>query len=228
MEEKEEKHQCSECGKEFSAAEGLAQHMRDKHSAMTSHELKEQRKKEREDQLKKEKDKSERSKLTRKILIVGGAFLLLSGLIYAFLVLSKGGGESRLADEEYILRTNLRTHSGVSMHIHPHLIIIANNENVNIPAEIGIEGGIMRVIHTHDATGTIHLESPVPKDFTLGQFFFVWSRTSGEPKVFNSSCILSYCNNGTKAVKMFVNGKESDEYENYIMHDLDRIEIRYE
>ncbi|MBI4018022.1 MAG: hypothetical protein HY368_00220, partial [Candidatus Aenigmarchaeota archaeon] len=120
----EEKHRCADCGKEFSSAEGLGQHMRDKHAAMSSHELKEQRRQEKEEQLRKEKDKTQRARLTRKILIVGGAFLLLSGLVYVFLILGKP--EARLADEEYILQTNLRTHSGISMHIHPHLAIKIN------------------------------------------------------------------------------------------------------
>lgn len=222
----EEKHHCEECNKDFNSREGLEQHKRDKHSAMSSHDLKEQKKKEREEQLKKEKDRSQRSKMTRKILIVGGVFLGIAALVYAFIILGNTTGP-RLADEQYILTTNLRTHSGVSMHIHPHLKIIVNNEDVNIPADIGIMGGIMSVIHTHDATGTIHLESPVPKDFTVGHFFFVWSRTAGEQKIFNSTCVLAYCNDGNKTVKMFVNGAASNEYGNYIMHDLDRIEIKY-
>ena len=29
-------------------------------------------------------------------------------------------------------------------------------------------------IHTHDAAGYIHIEAPVKKPFTLGQFFDIW------------------------------------------------------
>ena len=225
----EEKYRCEECNKEFSTEEGLKQHMRDKHGVgvVTSHELKEQKKKERELIAKQEREKSQRSKMTRKILLYGGAFLLLSGVIYAIVVLTQNPGP-RLADEDYILRTNLRTHSGIGMHIHPHLAIKINGENVEIPAEIGISGGVMSVIHTHDATGTLHLEAPTPKDFNVGHFFFMWSHSSGDQKIFNSTCILDYCNDGVKQVKMFVNDVESNEYENHIMRDLERIEIRYE
>ena len=201
--------------------------MRDKHGAISSHELKEQRKKERDEQQEKEKQKSGRSKLTRKILIVGGAFLLLSGVIYAFVIMSQGNGP-RLADEDYILRTNLKSHNALSMHIHPHLRIVINGTDLAIPAEIGVTESSMMVVHTHDGTGTIHLESPVPKDFNVGHFFFVWSRNSGEQKIFNSTCILDYCADGNRTVRMLVNGQQNDEYEKFVMHDLDRIEIRFE
>ena len=37
-------------------------------------------------------------------------------------------------------------------------------------------------LHTHDATGIIHVESPDDRTYTLGQFFDIWGQplTSGE------------------------------------------------
>jgi hypothetical protein len=33
-------------------------------------------------------------------------------------------------------------------------------------------------LHTHDTSGVVHMESPQPATFTLGQFFDVWTRTA--------------------------------------------------
>lgn len=96
------------------------------------------------------------------------------------------------------------------IHWHPHLRIVINGKEQEIPANIGI-GIVHAPIHTHDDTGTLHLEfSGLVKkdDIKLGQFFKIW----GKPfPSFN--------------VKMLVNGKENTEFENYLMQDKDEIEI---
>ncbi|GAA1707912.1 hypothetical protein GCM10009765_66810 [Fodinicola feengrottensis] len=65
---------------------------------------------------------------------------------------------------------------GTVEHIHAHLDVIADGKPVQVPAELGIDeaGGHISPLHTHDTTGVIHVESPVKKDFTLGQFFTEW------------------------------------------------------
>lgn len=100
------------------------------------------------------------------------------------------------------------------LHWHAQLAIYIKGEKQEIPAGIGI-GAVEQPIHTHDASGTIHMEfvSLVRKDdLKLSQFFKIWG------KQFNS--------NGK--VKMFINGEQNQEFENYQMHDGDNIEIRYE
>ena len=82
----------------------------------------------------------------------------------------------------------------------------------------------MSPTHTHDGTGEIHLENNNPRSkpetMTLGYFFYVWD------KPFNSTCIFSYCaDKGT--LNMSINGKESTEFQNYLMHDKDDILISY-
>lgn len=64
---------------------------------------------------------------------------------------------------------------GTVMHIHQHLDIIINGKTVTIPPDIGVTSGFISPIHTHDGSGIIHIESPVKKDFTLGQFFKEWN-----------------------------------------------------
>jgi hypothetical protein len=66
-------------------------------------------------------------------------------------------------------------------HIHAHLTIAHDGHVVPVPAGIGIvqAAGIMLCIywlHTHDDSGTIHIEAP-GGNFTLADFFAVW----GEP-----------------------------------------------
>ncbi|HEY5256787.1 MAG TPA: hypothetical protein VIJ12_00210 [Candidatus Baltobacteraceae bacterium] len=61
-------------------------------------------------------------------------------------------------------------------HIHTHLQLFDRGRAVGIPAGVGIpQGGTcLYWLHTHSADGIIHLESPVKRSFTLGQFFDIW------------------------------------------------------
>lgn len=61
-------------------------------------------------------------------------------------------------------------------HVHSHLTIIKDGQLLAIPADVGIVPGCTYDLHTHDETGIIHVESPAPQRFTLGQFFGVWGQ----------------------------------------------------
>jgi len=75
------------------------------------------------------------------------------------------------------------------VHIHAHLSLFFNGQQIAIPCGIGIvkpfriSNGFVGVgsgfywLHTHDATGIIHIESPDSRSYTLGNFFDIW----GEP-----------------------------------------------
>jgi len=65
---------------------------------------------------------------------------------------------------------------GTVLHHHAHLDVRVHGRAVTVPAGIGIDEARHRVspLHTHDASGVIHLESPVRRTFTLGQFFTEW------------------------------------------------------
>lgn len=73
-------------------------------------------------------------------------------------------------------------------HIHVHLTLIANGQQRAIPIAVGVgnpyiiqhfvvAAGCYYWLHTHDATGIVHIEAPVTTTFNLGQFFDIW----GEP-----------------------------------------------
>ncbi len=123
------------------------------------------------------------------------------------------------------------------MHIHPVMTIMVNGEKQEVPPNIGIEGvggnsvdhtqaqtqaSCLHFLHTHDNTGTLHVESPVPMDYRLSDFFAVWDKT------FTPEQILDFKASDTHRVKMTVNGQESTEYGDLILRDKDQIVISYE
>lgn len=76
-------------------------------------------------------------------------------------------------------------------HIHARLTIFVGGTSVRVPAGIGIadphsqgsprgafvvSGACFAWLHTHAADGIIHMESPVQRTFTLGNFFDVWKQ----------------------------------------------------
>lgn len=83
-------------------------------------------------------------------------------------------------------------------HIHAHLAVYVNGAQRTVPYGIGIPGGAATQqpaggpyvstgtcfywLHTHDQSGVIHIESPVQKLYTLGDFFGVWGQplTAGQ------------------------------------------------
>ncbi|HEY4483290.1 MAG: hypothetical protein A3I39_01120 [Candidatus Yanofskybacteria bacterium RIFCSPLOWO2_02_FULL_47_9b] len=105
-----------------------------------------------------------------------------------------------------------------AFHWHPELAIYVKGEKQDIPANIGI-GAVHQPIHTHtddNRQGVVHMEFQglaLKQDVTLGQFFKNWGKD-----------IRSFGAN----MKMTVNGQENLEYENYLMQDKDKIELRYE
>jgi hypothetical protein len=67
----------------------------------------------------------------------------------------------------------------LAVHYHAHLDIAANGAKITVPAGLGFvirhgrETGIT-VIHTHDTSGVIHIESASHQPYTLGQLFTEW------------------------------------------------------
>lgn len=148
------------------------------------------------------------------ILIIAGAtiILLVGGVLWSKSIQS--------SDPDII--------SQGGIHWHPQLTIYVKGQRVEIPQNLGIGSQFantrgfdpqmqMAAMHTHEDLPLIHLEfmqGPVYKeDVMLGQFFKIWAK---DMRSFGSN------------MQMTVNGKENTEYENYIMRDGDKIELRYE
>lgn len=112
-------------------------------------------------------------------------------------------------------------HKNIAFHIHMTLEIYILGKKQAIPANAGIPKGCMHVIHTHDKTGELHIESPYYHQFHLKDFFTIWG------KAFNRDCIFEYCVGENHTLSFFVNGVENDEYENLPLRDGDVIRIVY-
>jgi hypothetical protein len=83
-------------------------------------------------------------------------------------------------------------------HIHAHLAIFVNGKARQVPAAIGVPGAQAQEtpngpfiatgtcfywLHTHAADGIIHIESPVQRTYTLGEFFDEWGQPLGPAQV---------------------------------------------
>ena len=110
------------------------------------------------------------------------------------------------------------------IHWHSQLSIEIKGVKQEIPKDIGIAIN-HQSIHTHEDNGTIHMEMSglVRKNDTrLSEFFRIWG------KKFDSNCIFDTCQSPEGKVKLLVNGKENNEFQNYLMRDGDKIEIKFE
>lgn len=159
--------------------------------------------------------------MTAEQKIIGGISLLtLSILVGAVFWLSSSSNVKSSIPKDQIVAEN-------GIHWHPRLLITIKGQKQEIPANIGI-GAIHQKIHTHpedNKEGVIHMEMQgiVTKDDTkLGNFFKIWG------KEFNSTQIFDRKNGKDGKVKMLVNGKENNSFEDYQMRDKDLIEIIYE
>jgi hypothetical protein len=95
------------------------------------------------------------------------------------------------------------TAEGQVVHIHQHLDLYVDGKPVTVPAQIGISAtqAFISDLHTHDATGIMHVESPTAASFSLGQFFAVWGVR------LDAKCIGSLCAAGDKRLSVWVDGK---------------------
>jgi len=108
------------------------------------------------------------------------------------------------------------------MHIHPQLSVKVNGQPIIVPEKIGIDKTLwknhsldkygmqgMSPLHTHDDSGTIHVESSVNRDYTLGEFLNVWGGLD---------------TNG-KTVKATVDGQPVSDWRNHILSDKEQISL---
>ena len=101
------------------------------------------------------------------------------------------------------------------LHWHPQLEIYVKDEKIEIPQNLGL-GVVHNPVHTHEDLPIIHLEFGGlvrTEDITLGKFFEIWGKD-----------LRSFGGNP----RMTVNGAANAAYEAYVMHDGDRIELRYD
>ena len=148
------------------------------------------------------------------VVIVALGLLGSSGIISLFLP------KPELTTRE--LAFTCTTDMATQFHIHPLLSIIADGKNIEIPANVGVTSACLHPLHTHDATGRIHVESPEKRDFSLADFFAVWG------KAFSKDQILDMKADSEHMIKVAVDGAEVSTFENTILRDKQQVVVSYE
>ena len=138
-----------------------------------------------------------------------------------------------------------------NLHVHPWLRIWientpGNNVSVTIPTAVGIlnpainnglagagPNSCFEPLHTHDASGLIHVESASTSDiYHLSDFFNVWAATPGystvnvpgfgqRPVIFNQTDILGFQPDQTHALLFLVDRQNSTAFGNLILNQYD-------
>ncbi len=107
----------------------------------------------------------------------------------------------------------LGTHANATLHFHPSLRVFVDGIEEIIPANVGAVNRCMSEVHTHDATGTIHIESVNGfKPFHLKDFFVVYDKP-----IEREGYVL----------KVMVDGKESKELGELLLVDKQKIVLEY-
>ncbi|MGZ4032946.1 MAG: hypothetical protein ACXVDJ_09940 [Tumebacillaceae bacterium] len=144
-------------------------------------------------------------------LIVGAVILIVLLVFYSIAMFNNSSSQN--ANQRQAPAANMPTIDGMTcdsmegsvFHIHSHLAILNNGENVEVPANIGIYPNnvpsCLYWLHTHDNTGELHMEAPKTRTFTLGNFFNVWKQPLSKTQVMN------YTSKGQE-IKAYVDGKE--------------------
>lgn len=90
----------------------------------------------------------------------------------------------------------------LTYHVHAHLDIEYLGHPVTVPAFVGIRNNTcLYWLHTHDASGVIHIEAPHKVNKTLGNFFDIWGQPLSRQRVATQAVPAG------KSMKVWVNGK---------------------
>jgi hypothetical protein len=122
--------------------------------------------------------------------MVGGlvGLFLLTVLLLAVLTGQSASNTSSGGHGQVVDGVKCEGSEQLAYHIHQHLFILVDGNPQTIPAYVGIPGAPLLTrciywIHTHDATGVMHVESPLVALYTLGQFFDIWGQPLNSTKV---------------------------------------------
>jgi hypothetical protein len=107
--------------------------------------------------------------------------------------------ERRLSVAEQTDGISCQAGERVLLHIHAHLTIFVRGIARRVPAGIGIAppheveqtpsgvfvagGTCFTWLHTHADDGIVHIESPIERTYTLGEFFDIWGQPLGREQV---------------------------------------------
>jgi hypothetical protein len=124
---------------------------------------------------------------------------------------------------------------GAQQHLHPFLRIVMSGEAVTIPPAIGIRGWqtgrpCFEPVHTHDASGIIHIESTSPSQlYTLADFFTIWRVSYHDADVGGRRTPVSYTpseifgkrTDAAHPIRLLVDGRRSTAGPDLVLNTLD-------
>lgn len=93
---------------------------------------------------------------------------------------------------------------GQRIHIHQHLVILDHGKPVLVPEDVGRPNSnqCLYWLHTHTPDGIVHIEAPLNRSFTLGDFFAIWGKPLSKTQAATASAAK-----GT-TLQVWVNGKQ--------------------
>lgn len=186
-----ERVKCYDCGKSFYSRRQVEQHSQDTHRKVNKSDMM--------------KPVKRSFKLPKKLITIIGIVAIIGGIgIYAAMAPHASIPAVRAIDG---IQCNSMEQS--AFHVHSHLDIIINGAYFLVPSQIGIPGNCFYWLHTHDESGKIHIEAPMYRDFTLGQFFDIWN------KKFNNNQIFNYGADANNPLKVYINGTKVPDGTNY-------------
>jgi hypothetical protein len=105
------------------------------------------------------------------------------------------------------------TREGQVIDRHFHVRVFAGRQPVKVPESIGLAGtempggimtsGFVTEIHTHDASGWVHIHAVADRPFLLGEFFDIWG------VAFSAERLGGYCTGDGATIGVFVIGREA-------------------
>jgi hypothetical protein len=150
---------------------------------------------------------------------------------------SQFGGNDAMSNPNLAYNSFNTTSKRIIMHIHPILNVTVDGSPLVVPGGIGINSSVwndhsfdqygmgpmkmsmgtsmimqgMAPLHTHDTSGTIHVESNEIRNYTLGQFLDNWG-----------------IDLDGKILKLAVDGKPIEDYRSHILRDNEHMILNIE
>jgi hypothetical protein len=185
-----ERVKCYDCGKSFYSRKQLEQHSQDTHRKVNNSGMM--------------KPVKKPLKLPKKLITIVGITAVVVGIgIYAAMT------HASLPAIPTIDGIQCNSMEQAAFHVHSHLDIFINGRYSQVPSQIGIPSNCFYWLHTHDESGKIHIEAPMHRDFTLGQFFDIWN------KKFNNNQIFNYVADANNPLKVYINGTQVPDVTNF-------------
>lgn len=192
--------QCPECGDEIKET-NAARHYRRRHPGVTPPGARE----------------TQRGSMLILVGIGLGIVLIIGGILAATWYLSTTEGS---VDDGPTFT------AGKAIHWHPQLSITVYGQPLTIPPMDPTAEQHGTTIHTHDASGTLHVEGSFQSQPTLQDFFNFWA-TKDSTAAFTRDQINGNFVSDTATLEFLVNGETNLEYQYYRLWDGDRISIIY-